>query len=162
MTELKECMEKAHAESSLAKPNTNDDMNIELSKEFLMEIRSNAYHGMFDEDVVDHIAKWWINEGEGKITTWEDLVENFFINSTPNPAMAKTKCWMKVITEGLIYSNSCPGWNKRPMNDIVSNDEEWEESDYGNPPSTTIDSFLKPYLKAQEINDIEKRVNGAK
>ncbi|GKE15750.1 hypothetical protein Tco_1423327 [Tanacetum coccineum] len=66
---------------------------------------------MFDEDVVDHIAKvlelldlikipgvdshrlrmkvfplsladdarqWWINEGEGKITTWEELVEKLF------------------------------------------------------------------------------------
>ncbi|GJV95085.1 hypothetical protein Tco_1546662 [Tanacetum coccineum] len=27
---------------------------------------------------------------------------------------------------------------------------------YGNPPNTTINSFLKPYLKAQEISDIEK------
>ncbi|GKE97980.1 hypothetical protein Tco_0021331 [Tanacetum coccineum] len=66
---------------------------------------------MFDEDVVDHIAKvlklldlikissvdshrlrmkvfplsladdarqWWINEGDGKITTWEELVEKLF------------------------------------------------------------------------------------
>ncbi|GJT66495.1 hypothetical protein Tco_1017975 [Tanacetum coccineum] len=54
---LKECMEKAQAESSLAKPNIDDVTNIELSKEFLMELQSNAYHGMFDEDVVDHIAK---------------------------------------------------------------------------------------------------------
>ncbi|GJS99797.1 MAK10-like protein [Tanacetum coccineum] len=42
------------------------------------------------------------------------------------------------------------------MDGIVSSNEEWEEYDYGNPPNTTIDSFLKPYLKAQEINDIEK------
>ncbi|GJY30889.1 hypothetical protein Tco_0414384 [Tanacetum coccineum] len=42
------------------------------------------------------------------------------------------------------------------MNDIVSSDEEWEESDYGNPPNTTIDSFFKPYLNAQETDDIEK------
>ncbi|GKE00059.1 hypothetical protein Tco_1388042 [Tanacetum coccineum] len=54
---LRERMEKALAESNLAKPKTEDDMNIELSKEFLMELRSNAYYGMFDEDVVDHIAK---------------------------------------------------------------------------------------------------------
>ncbi|GJT66494.1 hypothetical protein Tco_1017974 [Tanacetum coccineum] len=31
-----------------------------------------------------------------------------------------------------------------------------KESDYGNPPNTTTDSFFKPYLKAQENNDIEK------
>ncbi|GKD29254.1 hypothetical protein Tco_1240032 [Tanacetum coccineum] len=59
MTELilKECMEKAQAESSLAKSNTDNYMNIELRKEFLKELRSYAYHGMFDEDVVNHIAK---------------------------------------------------------------------------------------------------------
>ncbi|GKE92879.1 hypothetical protein Tco_1573974 [Tanacetum coccineum] len=32
-------------------------MDIILSKELLMEIQSNAYHGKFDEDVVDHVAK---------------------------------------------------------------------------------------------------------
>nr|GEU55573.1 hypothetical protein [Tanacetum cinerariifolium] len=42
------------------------------------------------------------------------------------------------------------------MNDIVSSDEEWEESDYGNPPNITTDSSFKPYLNAQENDDIEK------
>ncbi|GJU85362.1 hypothetical protein Tco_1292908 [Tanacetum coccineum] len=143
MTELilKECMEKSQAESSLAKPNTSDVMNIKLSKECLMELQSNAYHGMFDEDVVDHIAKvlemldliktpyvdshqlrmkvfplsladnarqWWINEGDGKITTWEELVEIFSISSILNPTMAKMKCWTMGITGGLIQLNSYP------------------------------------------------------
>ncbi|GKD18347.1 hypothetical protein Tco_1207505 [Tanacetum coccineum] len=52
---LKENMEKAQTESNLS--NTNDDVNIELSKEFLMELQRNAYHGWLDKDVVDHIAK---------------------------------------------------------------------------------------------------------
>ncbi|GKA63025.1 hypothetical protein Tco_0762544 [Tanacetum coccineum] len=51
----KECMEKAEAISNTTKLNTNDD--AELSKEFLIGLRSNTYHGMFDEGVVDHIAK---------------------------------------------------------------------------------------------------------
>ncbi|GJX97105.1 hypothetical protein Tco_0352903 [Tanacetum coccineum] len=88
-------MEKAQTGSSLAKPITNDEMNIELSEEFLMKLRSNAYCGMFDEDVVDHIAKvfplsladdarqWWIDEGDGKITTWKELVEKFFCKFYP-------------------------------------------------------------------------------
>ncbi|GJT31801.1 hypothetical protein Tco_0922220 [Tanacetum coccineum] len=100
---LKKYMENAQAESNPTKPNTDDDINIELSKEFLNELKNNAHHGIFDEDVVDHIAKvlellnlikipsvdshrlrmkvfplsladdarqWWINEGEGKITTY--------------------------------------------------------------------------------------------
>ncbi|GJZ53978.1 hypothetical protein Tco_0608863 [Tanacetum coccineum] len=54
---LKKYMENAQAESNPTEPNTNDDINIELSNEFLIELKNNAYHGMFDEDVVDHIAK---------------------------------------------------------------------------------------------------------
>nr|GEZ70348.1 hypothetical protein [Tanacetum cinerariifolium] len=59
MTELilNERMEKYQTESSLAKPNTNDEMDIELSEEFFMKLPSNAYYETFAEDVVDHIAK---------------------------------------------------------------------------------------------------------
>ncbi|GJY59341.1 hypothetical protein Tco_0459233 [Tanacetum coccineum] len=58
--------------------------------------------------------------------------------------------------KALLHSWINESWNKEQMNDIVSSDEEWEESDYGNLPNTTIDSFFKPYLNAQENNDIEK------
>ncbi|GJY78916.1 hypothetical protein Tco_0484717 [Tanacetum coccineum] len=146
-------------------------MNIELSKEFLKELRSNAYHGMFDEDVVDHIAKvfeildlikmsnvdihrlrmkffplsladdarqWWIDKGDGKITTRKELVEKFFCKFYP-----------------LSYDGEDEMLREEPINDIVSSDEEWEESDNGNPPNTTTDSFFKPYFGAldTEIED---------
>nr|GEY76598.1 hypothetical protein [Tanacetum cinerariifolium] len=60
MTELilRECMEKAQVESSLVIPKTENYVKIELGDEFLMELRSNAYCGTDDEDVVDHIAKF--------------------------------------------------------------------------------------------------------
>ncbi|GKC36687.1 hypothetical protein Tco_1049071 [Tanacetum coccineum] len=215
MTELKECMEKAHAESSLAKPNTNDDMNIELSKEFLMEIRSNAYHGMFDEDVVDHIAKvleildlvetpcvdshrlrikvfplsraddarqWWINEGEGKITTWEDLVEKFFCKFYPESRDGEAEMldeggnWgidplefisrvnstfenhMRVngrTKKVLLHSWMNGSWNKRRMYDIISSDKEW-----GNMTMETLLTLLLTHLQAlfesSRKNNIEK------
>ncbi|GKB42531.1 hypothetical protein Tco_0887473 [Tanacetum coccineum] len=110
---LKKYMENAQAESNPTEPITNDNINIELNKEFLIELKNNAYHDMFDEDVVDHIDKvldlikipgvdshrlrmkvfplsladdarqWWINEGKGKITTWEELVEIFFCKFYP-------------------------------------------------------------------------------
>ncbi|GJW03508.1 hypothetical protein Tco_1562364 [Tanacetum coccineum] len=54
---LKKHKENAQAESNPTKPITDDNINIELSKEFLIELKNNAYHGMFDEDVVDHIDK---------------------------------------------------------------------------------------------------------
>nr|GEY04094.1 hypothetical protein [Tanacetum cinerariifolium] len=59
MTELvlNECMEKAQPESNLSINITNNDMNIELSKEFLTELQNNAYYGMLNENMVDHIAK---------------------------------------------------------------------------------------------------------
>ncbi|GJR26341.1 hypothetical protein Tco_1102573 [Tanacetum coccineum] len=86
---LKKYTESAQAESNPTKPNTDDDINIEFSKEFLMELKNNAYHGMFDEDVVfplslaDDARQWWIDEGEGKLTTWEELVEKFFCKFYP-------------------------------------------------------------------------------
>ncbi|GKE58541.1 hypothetical protein Tco_1497726, partial [Tanacetum coccineum] len=107
-------MEKAQTESYLSI--TSNDINIELSKEFLEELQMNAYHGWIDEDVINHVVMvlkmidsiyipgvdfhqlrmkifplsladeaklWWINEGEGKITVWEELVEKFFYKFYP-------------------------------------------------------------------------------
>ncbi|GKC24827.1 hypothetical protein Tco_1026977 [Tanacetum coccineum] len=36
---------------------TSNDINMELSNEFLVKLRMSAYHGWIDEDVVNHIAK---------------------------------------------------------------------------------------------------------
>ncbi|GJQ92885.1 hypothetical protein Tco_0004024 [Tanacetum coccineum] len=33
---------------------------------------------VFPLSLADDARQWWINEGEGKITTWEELVERFF------------------------------------------------------------------------------------
>ncbi|GJR37162.1 hypothetical protein Tco_1212846 [Tanacetum coccineum] len=161
-------MEKAQTESSLAKPNTNDDMNIELNKEFLMELR---------------------NEGDGKITTWKELVEKFLCKFYPlsrdgedemlgegdnqgldplefisrvNSIFKKHRRVDGTTKKALLHSWINESWNKEPMNDIVSSDEECEEYDYGNPPNTTTDSFFKPYLNAQEKDDIEKEDERAK
>ncbi|GJY15168.1 hypothetical protein Tco_0385590 [Tanacetum coccineum] len=50
----KKYMEKAQPESNLYI--TINDINIELSKEFLKELQVNAYHGWIDEDVINHIG----------------------------------------------------------------------------------------------------------
>nr|GEV65385.1 hypothetical protein [Tanacetum cinerariifolium] len=54
---LMKYMENTQAKSNPTELITDDDINIKLSKEFLIELKNNAYHGVFDEDVVDHIAK---------------------------------------------------------------------------------------------------------
>ncbi|GJT69426.1 hypothetical protein Tco_1028712 [Tanacetum coccineum] len=106
-------------EKALTEPNlsiTSNDIKIELTKEFLVELRKNICQGTYNEDVMEHIDKvlkmvdliyvpgmdshqlrmkvfplslvddakeWWISEGDGKITTWEELVEKFFCRFYP-------------------------------------------------------------------------------
>ncbi|GJX84663.1 hypothetical protein Tco_0335437 [Tanacetum coccineum] len=48
-------MEKASTKSN--RSITSNDINIELNKKFLVELRKNIYHGTYSEDIVDHIAK---------------------------------------------------------------------------------------------------------
>ncbi|GJX15450.1 putative reverse transcriptase domain-containing protein [Tanacetum coccineum] len=52
---LNENTEKAQSGSNLSI--TSNDIKIDFSKEFLVELRRNMYHGTHYEDVVDHIAK---------------------------------------------------------------------------------------------------------
>ncbi|GJR85695.1 hypothetical protein Tco_0209706 [Tanacetum coccineum] len=153
----KPILDKARAKQSHVEPKTDNNVKFKLSKELLTELLNNAYNGRVKEDVVDHIAKileildlikianvdpfqlrmkvfplshakdarkWWMNEGDGKINTWEELVKKFF-------ELGKN--------EGII-------------DDIVSSNIEWEESDNGNPPNVNDDSFLEPYLDAHNKN----------
>nr|GEV24902.1 hypothetical protein [Tanacetum cinerariifolium] len=46
--------------------------------------------------------------------------------------------------------------NDESTDDIVSRDEEWKESDFENPSNIVINLFLKPCLKTQKTNSIEK------
>ncbi|GKE07331.1 hypothetical protein Tco_1399349, partial [Tanacetum coccineum] len=81
---LNKCMEKAQTESNLSITNTNNDMNIELSKKFLTELQMWTLRmKVFPLSLADDAQQWWINEGEGKITTWEELVEKFFCKFYP-------------------------------------------------------------------------------
>ncbi|GJT07853.1 hypothetical protein Tco_0842315 [Tanacetum coccineum] len=59
MTELilREYVEKAQAESILAKPNIDKNVKIKLSKEHLKKLRNNAYSRLEEEDVVRNFAK---------------------------------------------------------------------------------------------------------
>ncbi|GJR64311.1 hypothetical protein Tco_0010376 [Tanacetum coccineum] len=38
---------------------------------------------VFPLSLADDVRQWWINEGEGKITTWEELVEKLFCKFYP-------------------------------------------------------------------------------
>ncbi|GKA82733.1 hypothetical protein Tco_0789481 [Tanacetum coccineum] len=81
----------------------------------------------FPLSLADDARQWWIDEGDGKITTWKELVEKKFCK---------------------FYPLSCDG------DDEILEEEEF---DYGNPPNTTTDSSFKPCLNDQEKDDIEKK-----
>nr|GEV88731.1 uncharacterized mitochondrial protein AtMg00810-like [Tanacetum cinerariifolium] len=163
-------MEKSQAESNLSITNINNDMNIELNKEFLTELQSNAYYGIHHEHVVDHIAmvlkkldlinflgvdshrlrmkvfslslandarQWWINEEEGKITTWKELVEKFFCKFYPESYDGEEEMLDEGNNRGMIHLNS--------YHDILSSND------------TIADSFFKPYLNIQEKNKIDEQ-----
>ncbi|GJS98209.1 hypothetical protein Tco_0819379 [Tanacetum coccineum] len=76
--------------------------------------------------------EWWINEWNGNISTWEELVKNFF------KKFYSLSCASN-------YDKMCNddeeeiGKDEGLLNDEVSSDEEWEEHEYGNPPKTYSD-----------------------
>ncbi|GKD63641.1 hypothetical protein Tco_1305749, partial [Tanacetum coccineum] len=100
----------------------------DTTREFLIELRSNAYCGTDDEDVVDHIAK---------------VLEILDLIKTPNVDTYRLRLMVFPLS---LAGDARQCWNEEPMDDIVSKDEEWEDSDYGNPLNTTTNLFFKPYL----------------
>ncbi|GJW90595.1 hypothetical protein Tco_0168148 [Tanacetum coccineum] len=92
------------------------------------------------------VRKWWINEGDGKITTWEELVKKFFGKFYP---LSCASNYDKMCEDD---ENGQVGNEERLMNDVVSSDEEWEEHEYGDPPNIVADSS-KPYLDTHHKRD---------
>ncbi|GKA11513.1 hypothetical protein Tco_0691059 [Tanacetum coccineum] len=135
---LKKYMENAQAESNPAKPNINDDMNIKLSSEFLMELKNNAFHGIFDEDVVDHIAKG---------------IDPLEFISRVNSSFENHKKVDGRTKKVLFHSWMNGSWNKRQMDNSILSNKEWKKSDYGNLLNTASDSFSK----AHDEHEIEER-----
>ncbi|GJY47908.1 hypothetical protein Tco_0437864 [Tanacetum coccineum] len=148
---LSDNMERAPTELNLSI--TGNDINIELSKEFLEEQRKNIYHGTYNEDVVDHIAK---NDGlvkeMKKSPLGRNLLRNSSIDSIPNHIMEKMK--LDERTQKVIFHSWMNGnWNKRYVDNSILSNNELKESKYKIPPNTATDSFFKAY----EARDIEKQ-----
>ncbi|GJW63957.1 hypothetical protein Tco_0115841 [Tanacetum coccineum] len=177
---LSDNMEKAPTESNLSI--TSNDINIELSKEFLVELRKNIYHGTYNEDVVDHIAKvlkmvdliyvpgvdshqlrmkvFPLSLADDakewwiseEITTWEELVEKFFYRFYLESYDKEDE----MLDEG-------ENWGIDPfefLSNIITSFKNHKkvdgrtqkESKYENPSNTATDSFFKAY----DVCDMEK------
>ncbi|GJU61895.1 hypothetical protein Tco_1243730 [Tanacetum coccineum] len=91
--------------------------------------------------------KWWMNEGNSQINTWEGIVIKKFEKFYPLSCASN-------------YDQMCDddeecqvGRNEGLLDDIVLSDEEWEEHEYGNLPNIVVDSSPKPYLNAHHEGD---------
>ncbi|GKD49659.1 hypothetical protein Tco_1278635 [Tanacetum coccineum] len=170
---INKSMEKAHFESYLY--NTSNYIKINLSKEFLEELQKNTYHGRIDEDVINHIAKALEvidlisvpDEGEGKITVWEELVENFFCKFYPDSYDEEDEMldegdnWGIDLLEFLSRVNSSfdkhmkiDGRTKK--SDIRKEEEQSQtKRKYSNTSSTTDEQPNKRWCKAKKFEAIQ-------
>ncbi|GKE51489.1 hypothetical protein Tco_1486645, partial [Tanacetum coccineum] len=98
---------------------------------------------VFPLSVADDARQGWINEGEGKINTWEELVEKFFCKFYPELYDGEEEMRVDGRTKKVLFHSWLNGsWNKRRMNDSILSSSD-----------TTINSILEPYLKTQEKNN---------
>ncbi|GJY85724.1 hypothetical protein Tco_0499750 [Tanacetum coccineum] len=103
----------------------------------------------FPFSLLEGAKEWWMNEGNGNISTWEELVKKFF-----------KKFYLLSCASN--YDKMCDDDEEEIrkeeglLNDEVSSDEEWEEQEYGNPPK---DSFPKPYFEMNKNNHNENNRN---
>ncbi|GJR32312.1 hypothetical protein Tco_1108544 [Tanacetum coccineum] len=111
---------------------------------------------VFPLSLADDAKEWWISEGDGKITTWEELVEKFFCRfylESYDGEYERLDEGVDGRTQKVIFHSWMNGnWNKRYVDNSISCNNERKESKYENPPNTSADSFFKAY----DIRDIEK------
>ncbi|GKB14717.1 hypothetical protein Tco_0848640 [Tanacetum coccineum] len=129
--------------------------------------------------LADDAKEWWTNEGEGKITTWGELVEKFFSRfylelydgedkmlnegdnwgidpleflSNLNTSFKNHKKVDRRTKKVIFHSWMNGNWNKRYVDNSILINDEWKESKYEYLPNTATDSFFKAY----DIRDIEE------
>ncbi|GJT74856.1 hypothetical protein Tco_1041581 [Tanacetum coccineum] len=128
---------------------------------------------IFPLSLTDEARQWWIDEGEGKITVWEELVEKFFCKFYPDSYDGEDEMldegdnWgidpleflsrvnssfdkhMKIDgrTKKVLFHAWMNGnWNKRRIdNSILSSN------------NTTSDSFFIPNLKTHKKSNTKKK-----
>ncbi|GKB65172.1 hypothetical protein Tco_0921358 [Tanacetum coccineum] len=99
---------------------------------------------IFSLSLADDAKQWWINEGEGKITVWEELVEKNFCKFYPESYDGEEE----MLDEG-------DNWGIDPLEFISRNKRRMKDSILSS-NNTSTDSFFKPYLITREKGDTEK------
>ncbi|GJY01621.1 hypothetical protein Tco_0359773 [Tanacetum coccineum] len=127
---------------------------------------------IFPLSLTDEAKQWWINEGEGKITIWEELIEKFFYKFYPESydgveeMLDEGDNWGIDPLEFISRVNSSfdkhikiDGRNKKVLFHAWLN-EDWNKRRIDKrilrSNNTTTDSFFKPYLVTHGKSETEK------
>ncbi|GJY46787.1 hypothetical protein Tco_0435850 [Tanacetum coccineum] len=104
---------------------------------------------VFPLSLADDAKEWWISEGDGKITTWEELVEMFFCRFYPESYDGEDGMLDEGDNWGIdpieFLSNVNTNWNKRRIDDRILRSN-----------NATTDSFFKPYMITHGKSDTKK------
>ncbi|GJX93537.1 hypothetical protein Tco_0348123 [Tanacetum coccineum] len=127
--------------------------------------------------------EWWMKEGNGNISTWEELVKKIFKKFYPLSCASNYDKMCDDNEEGrdplefipwrnskfkdhkkvdettkcaLLYTWILIAKEEGLLNDKVSRNEEWEEQEYENPHK---DSFPKPCFEMDKNNHNENNMN---
>ncbi|GJR57074.1 hypothetical protein Tco_1499236 [Tanacetum coccineum] len=99
---------------------------------------------IFPFSLADEAKQWRINEGDGKITIWEELIEKFFCKFYPESYDGEDE----MLDEG-------GNWGIDPLKFISRNKIQIDEGILRS-NNTTTDSFFKPYLITHGKSDTKK------
>ncbi|GKA58489.1 hypothetical protein Tco_0757677, partial [Tanacetum coccineum] len=122
---------------------------LELIKILDIDPKQLRLH-VFSLSLTRDARKWWTDEVEGKITTWGELTEKFFHKYYPLSRTCNDRR-MDAKTKNALWEFWIKNYEDEiSMDDIVSSDEEWMESDNTSHINNNYDSFFKPCLDYQE------------
>ncbi|GJR47513.1 hypothetical protein Tco_1315616 [Tanacetum coccineum] len=107
---------------------------------------------VFPLSLVDDAKEWWISEGDGKITTWEELVEKFFYRFYPESYDREDEMLDEGEKWGIDPLKFLSNINTAFKNHKKFDRRTQKESKNQNPSNTDIDSFFKAY----DVRNIEK------
>ncbi|GKA34960.1 hypothetical protein Tco_0721389 [Tanacetum coccineum] len=99
---------------------------------------------VFPLSLTDDAWQWWKNEGEGKFTIWEELVEKLFCIFYPESYDREEE----MLDEG-------DNWGIDPLKFISRNKRQIDDSILSS-NNATSDSFFKPYLNTHGMSDTKK------
>ncbi|GKD81745.1 hypothetical protein Tco_1348584 [Tanacetum coccineum] len=102
---------------------------------------------VFPLSLADDARQWWISEGEGKITTWQELVEKFLCKFYLESHDGEDEMLDEGDNWGIDPLEFISRVNSSFKSHMKVDGRTKKESDYGNPLNTTTDPFFKAHDK---------------